>query len=150
MWTYFSHSFFVANESNQSISYAANFGSCFLGSVFARWSSSYRASLFLMFEVVDDTDNVFNTTDNNNGDNNKKRPVDKQEDNVEGVEHTKDNGDNDKKGPSTNEGTTSKGWNTPMNQRGQTHFFFVNFNTNLPTIVFLMGSLMFFVMLQLC
>ena len=87
MWVYFRHSFLVANKSNQSISYAANFGSCLLGFVFARWSTSSRTSLLLMFEIVDDTDNDFDTADIGNGDNVNKNSVDKREDTVEGVEH---------------------------------------------------------------
>ena len=67
------HSFLVADESDQSTSYATNFGSWYLGFVFARWSSSSRTSLFLMFEVVDDTDDNFDTADNDDGDDTKKR-----------------------------------------------------------------------------
>jgi hypothetical protein len=66
------HSFLVADESNQSTLYAANFGFWYFGFVFARWSSSSRTSLFLMFEVVDDTDDNFNTADNDDGDDAKK------------------------------------------------------------------------------
>ncbi len=73
MWMCFRHSFLVADESNQSTSYAANFGSWFLGFVFARWSSVFRTSLCLMFEVVDDTDDDFDIADNEGGDDNKKR-----------------------------------------------------------------------------
>ncbi len=70
------HSFLVADKSNQSTLYAANIGSWYFGFVFARVSSSSRTSLFLMFEVVDDTDNDFDTADNDNGDDAKKRSVD--------------------------------------------------------------------------
>ncbi len=70
------HSFLVVDKSNQSTSYAANFGSWYFGFVFARWSSSSRTSLFLMFEVVDDTDDDFDTADNDNGNDAKKRFVD--------------------------------------------------------------------------
>ncbi len=76
MWTCFRHSFLVADESNQSTSYAANFDSWFLGFVFARWSSAFRTSLFLMFEVVDDTDNDFDIADNKDDDDAKKKSVD--------------------------------------------------------------------------
>jgi hypothetical protein len=69
------HLFLVADESNQSTSYAANFGSWYFGFVFARWSSSSRTSLFLMFEVVDYTDDDFDTADNDDGDDAKKRSV---------------------------------------------------------------------------
>ncbi len=94
------HLFLVAEESNQSTSYAANFGSRYFGFVFARWSSSSRMSLFLMFKVVDDTDDNFDTADNDNGDDTKKRSVDYREDTVEGVEN---NGDD----LTTNEPTTA-------------------------------------------
>ncbi len=70
------HSFLVADESNQSTSYAANFGSWYFGFVFARWSSSSRTSLFLMVEVVDNTDDDLDTADNDDGDDAKKRSVD--------------------------------------------------------------------------
>ncbi len=94
------HSFLVAEESNQSTSYAANFGSWYLGFVFAQLSSLFRTSLFLMFEVVNDTDNGFDTADNDDGKEAKKRSVDDREDTVEGVEN---NGDDS----ATNEPTTA-------------------------------------------
>ncbi len=53
-----------------------------------------------MFKVVDDTDNDFDTADNNDGNDAKKRSVDDQEDTVEGVEN---NGDDS----TTNEPTTA-------------------------------------------
>ncbi len=93
------HLFLVADKSNQSTLYAANFGSWYLGFVFARLSSSSRTSLFLMFEVVDNTDDDFDTADNDDGDDTQKRSVDNREDTVEGVEN---NGDNS----TTNEPTT--------------------------------------------
>jgi hypothetical protein len=65
-----------------------------------------------MFEVVDDTDNDFDTADNNDGKDAKKRSVDDQEDTVEGVEN---NGDNS----TTNEPTTAD----------TVHFFFQNYDT---------------------
>ncbi len=74
MWMCFRHSFLVADESNQSTSYAANFDSWFLGFVFARWSSAFRTSLFLMFEVDNDTDDNFDIADNKDGDDAKKSP----------------------------------------------------------------------------
>ncbi len=52
-----------------------------------------------MFEVFDNTDDDFDTADNDDGDNAKKRSVDNQEDTVEGVEN---NGDD----LTTNEPTT--------------------------------------------
>ncbi len=123
------HLSMVADESNQSTSYAANFGSWYFGFVFARWASSSRTSLFLMFKVVDNTDNDFDTADNNDGDNAKKRSVDNREDIVEGVEN---NGDDS----TTNEPTT------PNTVR----FFWGVFNADLPTFVFLRGALLFFAM----
>ncbi len=53
-----------------------------------------------MFEVLDNTDNDFDTADKDNGDDAKKRSVDNQEDTVEGVEN---NGDDS----TTNEPTTA-------------------------------------------
>ncbi len=87
MWTCFRHSFLVADKSNQSTSYAANFRSCFLGFVFARWSSAFRTSLFLMFEVVDNTDDNFDIADNEDGNDAKKKSVDDWEDTVKGVKN---------------------------------------------------------------
>ncbi len=46
-----------------------------MGFVFTRWSSAFRMSLFLMFEVVDDTDGDFDIADNKNGDDAKKKSV---------------------------------------------------------------------------
>ena len=85
MWVYFRHSFLIANESNQSISYAANFGSCFLGFVFAGWSTSSRMSLLLTFEILNGTDKDLDTADIDNGDDIDKNSVDKREDTVKGV-----------------------------------------------------------------
>ncbi len=87
MWVYFRHLFLIAKELNQSISYATNFGSCFLGFVFARWSTSSRTSLLLTFKIVAGTGEDFDTADINDGDNVDKNSIDKQEDTVEGVEH---------------------------------------------------------------
>ena len=66
------HSFMVADESNQSTSYAAIIGSWYFSFVFARWSSLSNLSLFFMFEVDDETDNYFDTADNDDGDDAKK------------------------------------------------------------------------------
>ena len=85
-----------------------------------------------MFKVVDNTDDDFDTTDNDDGDDNKKRPVDEREDTVEGVEHN--GGDS-----ATNEPTSSD----------TVRFFFVVFNADLPTVVFLRGGLRFFVMVAM-
>ena len=105
------HLFLVADESNQSTSYTANFGSWYLGFVFARLSSLSRTSLFLMFEVIDNTEDNFDTADNDDGDDAKKRSVDDREDTVEGVEN---NGDDS----TTNEPTTA-----------DTVFFFLEFSS---------------------
>ncbi len=94
------HSFLVADESNQSTSYATNFGALYFGFVFARWSLSSRTSLFLMFKVVDDTDNAFDVADNDDGGNAKNRSVDNREDTIDGGEN---NGDD----LTTNEPTTA-------------------------------------------
>ncbi len=123
------HLFLVADKSNQSTLYSANFGSWYFGFVFARLSSSSRTSLFLMFEVVDNTDDDFNTADNNNGNDAEKRSVDDQEDTVKGVEN---NGDDS----TTNEPTTAD----------TVHFFPGVFDADLPTFVFLRGALLFFAM----
>ena len=124
MWVYFRHSFLIADESNQSISYAANFGSCFLGFVFARWSTSSWTSLLLTFEIVDGTDKDFDTADIDDGNNVDKNSVNKCEDTAKGVENN--GGD-----------STSK---EPM--RGDTiGFFVVVFNADLPTVAFLRGGL---------
>ncbi len=111
MWVYFRHLFLIANELNQSISYAANFGSCFLGFVFAQWSTSSRTSLLLTFEIADGTDKDFDTADINNGNDADKNSVDEREDTVEGVEHN--GGDSTSKEPT----------------RGDTFFFLSWFST---------------------
>ena len=87
MWVYFRHLFLIANESNQSISYTANFGSCFLDFVFARWSTSLRTSLFLTFETINSTDKDCDTADIDYGNDVDKNFVDKREDTVEEVEN---------------------------------------------------------------
>jgi hypothetical protein len=133
MWACFRHSFLVADESNQSTLYAANFGSWFLGFVFACWSSAFRTSLFLMFEVVNDIDNDFDIADNDDGDDAEKKSVNDREDTVEGVE----NNGNDL---TTNEEQTTA---------DTVCLFFGVFNTDLPTFVFLSGALLFFAMVAM-
>ncbi len=74
----FKHSFLVNVELNKSTLYATNFGSSFIMDsirwafflgLLVRWLSGLsKTSLFLMFDVLDDRDDVFNATDNNNGD----------------------------------------------------------------------------------
>ncbi len=74
----FKHLFLVNVELNLSLLYAANFDSSFIMDSMQRafflglliqWSSGLsKTSLFLMFDVVNDRDEVFNTTDNNDGD----------------------------------------------------------------------------------
>jgi hypothetical protein len=126
------HLFLVADKSNQSTSYATNFGSWYFGFVFARWSSLSRTSLFLMFEVIDNTDDDFDTADNDDGNDAKKRSINNQEDTVEGVEN---NGDD----LTTNEPTTA-----------DTVFcLFGVFNADLPMFVFLRGALLFFAMIAM-
>ncbi len=85
MWVDFRHLFLIADELNQSILYAANFGSCFLGFVFARWSTSSRMSLLLTFEIMDGTDEDFDTADIEDGDDIDKNSVKEREDTVKGV-----------------------------------------------------------------
>jgi hypothetical protein len=83
----------------------------------------------LTFEIVDNTDNNFDTADIDDGDNVGKNSVHKQEDTVEGVEHN--GGDSTAKEPT----------------RGDTMCFFsVFFNADLPTIAFLRGGLWIFAM----
>ncbi len=126
------HSFLVADKSNQSTSYAANFGSWYFCFVFARWSSLSRTSLFLMFKVVDNTDDDFDTADNNDGNDAKKRSVDDQEDTVNGVE-------NNGADSTTNEPMTAD----------TVFFFFGVFDADLPTFVYLRGALLFFAMVAM-
>ncbi len=84
-----------------------------------------------MFEVVNNTDDDFDTADNNNGDDAKKRSVNNQEDTVEGVEN---NGDDS----TTNEPTTDT-----------VRIFFGVFDADLPMFVFLRGALLFFAMVAM-
>ena len=95
MFVYFRHSFSVAEQSNQSISYAANF-------VLARLLSSSKTSCFLIFEVVNDVDDLpsrtscflgvdkldaaFNAAENADKDIDEEEFVDDRGDTVEGVE----------------------------------------------------------------
>jgi hypothetical protein len=53
-----------------------NFGSCFLGFVFAGWSTSLRTSLLLTFKIVDGTDEDFDTADIDDGNEVDKNSVD--------------------------------------------------------------------------
>ncbi len=85
-----------------------------------------------MFEVVNDTDNDFNTADNDDGNDAKKRSVDNREDTVEGVES---NGDD----LTTNEPTTAD----------TVRFFFGVFDADLPTFAFLRKALLFFAMVAM-
>ncbi len=85
-----------------------------------------------MFEVVDNTDNEFDTADNDDGNDTKKRSVDDQEDTVEGVENKGDNS-------TTNEPTTLD----------TVCFFLGVFDADLPTFVFLRGALLFFTMVAM-
>jgi hypothetical protein len=78
-------------ELNQSTLYATNFGSSFIMdliqwafflNLLVRWLSGLsKITLFLMFNVANDRDDVFNATDNNNRDDAaNKKSVDDQED----------------------------------------------------------------------
>ncbi len=72
----FKHLFLVDVELNQSTSYAANFGSCFIMDLkqwafFLGWlwlSGLSKTSLFLMFNVVHKRDDILDAADNDNGD----------------------------------------------------------------------------------
>ncbi len=86
-----------------------------------------------MFEVVDDTDGDFDIADNKDGDDAKKKSVNDREDTIKGVEN---NGDNS----TTNEEPTTA---------DTARFFFGDFNTDLPTFVFLRGALLFFAMVAM-
>ncbi len=85
-----------------------------------------------MFEVVDNTDDDFDTADNDNGNDAEKRSVDDQEDTVKGVENKGANS-------TTNEPTTAD----------TVRFFFGVFDADLPTFVFLRGALLFFAMVAM-
>ncbi len=85
----------------------------------------------MILEVIDDTDDDFDTVDIVDGDDVDKNSVDKREDTVEGVEHNA--GDS-----TTNEST-----------RGDTFFFFLLFCANLPTIVFFGGGGWIFTMVAM-
>ena len=97
----FKHLFLVNMELNQSTLYATNFGSSFimdliqlaffLGLLVRLLYGLSKMSLFLMFNVVNDREDDFDTTDNNKGDDpTNKKYVNNQEDTVNAVE---DNGD---------------------------------------------------------
>ena len=53
--------------------------------------TSSRTSLFLILEVVDNTDDEFDTADIVDGDDIDKNSVDERDDTVEGVEHNAGN-----------------------------------------------------------
>ena len=126
------HSFLVADESNQSTLYAANFGSWYFSFVFARWSSMSKMSLFFMFEAVDKTDDDFDTADNDDGDGAEKKSVDDRDNTVEGVE--------------------TNGHISATNVPTTADTFLVLFevvNANLPTIAFLRGGLLLLTMVAM-
>jgi hypothetical protein len=96
MFEYFRHSFKVAEQLNQSISYAANF-------VLVRPLSRSRTRRFLIFDnvddidddplsrtsrllVIDELDDAFDAAENDDGDIDEDEFVDNREDTVEGVE----------------------------------------------------------------
>ena len=122
----------VAEGSNQSISYAANF----FGFVLARLLLSSRMRRFLIFEVVDDIDNVvddlddaFDAAENDDGEIANDEFVDDREDTVEGVES---NGDDTTK----DEPITSV----------MACFFFLDAAADLPFFAFVGGLLLLFAM----
>ena len=126
------HSFLVADESNQSTLYAANFGSWYFSFVFARWSSMSKTSLFFMFEAVDETDDDFDTADNDDDDGAEKKSVDDRDNTVEGVE--------------------TNGHISATNVPTTADTFLVLFevaNANLPTIAFLRGGLLLLTMVAM-
>ena len=95
MFEYFRHSFKVAEQLNQSISYDADF-------VFVQPLSPSRTRRFLIFDnvddiddplsrtrrllVVDELDDAFDAAENDDGDIDEDEFVDNREDTVEGVE----------------------------------------------------------------
>ncbi len=85
-----------------------------------------------MFEVVNDTDDNFDTADNDDGNDAKRRSVDDQDDTVEGEENIGDD-------LTTNEPTTAD----------TVGFFFGVFDADLPNFVFLRGALLFFAMIAI-
>ena len=85
-----------------------------------------------MFEVVDETDDDFDTADNNDGDDAEKKSVNDRDDTVEGVE-------NNEHVSANNEPTTSDTFLV----------FFGVVNANLPTIAFLRGGLLLFAMVAM-
>ena len=94
MFVYFRHFFSVAEQSNQSISYAANF-------VLARLLSPSKTRRFLIFEVDDNIDESLSRTS-------RFLVVDKLDDTFDPAEN--DDGDIDKTSLSTIGGTQWKGW----------------------------------------
>jgi hypothetical protein len=87
---------------------------------------------FFMFKVDNETDNNFDTADNDDGDDAKKKSVDNRDDTVEGLEtngHVSAN----------NEPTTADTFLV----------FFGVVNANLPTIAFLRGDLLLFTMVAM-
>ena len=91
MWAYLRHSLLVTDESNQSISYAANFGSFFFFFRLHAMVDIIENESSLDLRVVDDTDDDFDTADIVDGDNVDKNSVDEREDTIEGVEHNAGN-----------------------------------------------------------
>ena len=125
MSAYLRHSFLVDIESSQSISYADNFASCFLGLDFTQLSSPSRTSLFL---TSDETDNDFDTADINNGDNVELKPIDDWEDTVEGgsVDDQED----------TVEGVDGNGGNTTTEETMVADAFFCLFFVTIADLPF--------------
>ena len=74
---------------------------------------SFKTSLFFIVNVVDDNDNVFDTTDSNDGDDDDKKSVNDQADTVDAVD-----GDNSNTGDITTSDVV--------------RFLFPTFETDLP------------------
>ncbi len=104
----FNHSFLVDMELNQSMSYAANFGSCFImdliwWALFLGWlwlSGLSKTSRFLMFDVINKRDDILDAADNDDGDDVDKKSIYDQEDTFDVVEDDGDNLDTNKTTPS--------------------------------------------------
>ena len=109
-----------------------NFGSWYFIFIFARWSSLSNTSLFLTFEVVDETDGDFDTADNDDGDDAEEKSVDDRDDTVQGVET---NGD-------------VSGKNEPTAADNFLVFFGV-VNANLPNVAFSRGFFLVFAMVAM-
>ncbi len=169
------HSFFVADESNHSTSYAANFGSWYFILVLARWLSLSNTSIFFMFKDVDETDDDFDAADNDDNFGSwyfifvferwsslsntslflMFEVVNKTGNDFDTTDN--DDGDDAKKKSVDDrddsvEGVETNGPVSANNEPTATDTFLVFFrdvNANLPTIAFLRGGLLVFAMLAM-